>query len=201
MFKYTKAAIDIVINDIKRYCNIFKYGSMIFTFIYFGYSIYVKSGNVIINIVLLSLFGLYALLDLFTTNKELKFLKKFVIRSYKGLKFVTKTFSLGVMIYSIYTAASNVSPISIILATLMIVMWVLQLLFEIVIEIVNDKRDLIVAGWNKDIDNLKKPVSTVTNFIKKVKGEEVIVDDNSASKEIKLLEKKINKSKKEKVKV
>jgi len=198
MFKYTKAAIDIVISDIKRYCNIFKYGSMIFTFIYFGYAIYAKSGNVIVNIVLVSLFGIYALLDLFASN-NFKPLKRFVRRSYKGLKFVTKTFSLGVMIYGIYNATTNVAPISIILATLMIVMWVLQLLFEIVIEIFNDKKDLIVVGWNKDIENLKKPVSTVTNFKRKVKGEKVIEIEDDDSKEIKILERKIKKNKEKKV--
>ena len=198
MFKYTKAAIDIVIGDIKRYCNIFKYGSMIFTFLYFGYAIYSRSGNVIINVILLILFVVYMLLDFLTNNKDLKVIKKFVRRSYKFLKFITKTFSLGVMVYSIYNATTNVSPISIILATLMIVMWVLQLLFEIIIEIFNDKKDLIVVGWNQDIENLKRPVTNVSNFIKKVKGENVVVDENKNCKEIKILEKKINKNKEKK---
>lgn len=197
MFKYTKAAIDIVINDIKSCCNIFKYGSMIFTILYFGYSLYSKSGNLIANIVLLSLFSFYAILDFFTHDKELKSLKKFIKKSYKSLKMITKTFSLGVVIYGIYTASTNVSAISIILATLMIIMWVLQLLFEVIIGIFEAKKDLIVVGWNKDIENLKKPVTTVSNLIKKVKGEEFDRGSNE-SKEMKILEKQINKGKKEK---
>lgn len=199
MFRYTKAAIDIVIEDIKRYCVLFKFGSMLFTFIYFGYALYSKTGNIIVNSVLLGLFILYAFLDFFTHKKDFKPFKKFIRRSYKGLKFITKTFSLGVMVYSIYNATTNVSSISIILATLMIVMWVLQLLFEIVIELFNDKKDLIVAGWSKDIENLKRPVTSVSNFIKKVKGEDIFDEEIEVSKEIKVLERKISKDKKVKV--
>lgn len=195
MFKYTKAAVDIIVNDVRRYCNIFKYGTMIFTLVYFIYSIYIENGNLVANIVLLSLFSLYAILDLVTGKKDYKLFKRFIWKSYKGLKITTKAFSLGVMIYGIYIAASNISPISIILVTLMIIMWVLEILFEIVISIFEDKKDLLVAGWNKDIDNLKKPVTTVNNFIKKVKGEEVVVNNYSSSREIKILERKINKEK------
>lgn len=201
MFKYTKAAIDIVIEDIKKYCNIFKYSSMVFTILYFIYALYSKSANLIVNVVLLSLFSIYAVLDLFTCKKKLKTLKKFIKRSYKSLKMITKAFSLFIMIYGIYGAATNVSAISIILVTLMIIMWVLQLLLEIFIEIFENKKDLIVAGWNKDVENLRKPVSTVTNFIKKVKGEEIAEADTLNCKEIKIIENKILKSKKSKVKI
>ena len=138
MFMYTRAAIDIVIGDIKRYCNIFKYSSMIFTFLYFGYVLYSKSGNFFVNVILLGLFSSYTIFDLLTHKKDFKPLKKFIRRSYKGIKFFAKTFTLGVMIYGIYTASISVSAISIILATLMIIMWVLQLLLEIVIEIFDD---------------------------------------------------------------
>lgn len=191
MFRYTKAAIDILINDIKKYCDIFKYSTMICTILYFIYALFSKTGNFIINSILLGLFVIYILLDVSTTKKEAKLLKRFILKSYKVLKFATKTFSLVVMVYSIYNATANVSGISIILATLMIIMWVLQLLFEIVIQLFNDKKDLIVAGWSKDIENLKKPVTNVTNFIKKVKGEEIIESTSSNTREIRILEKKL----------
>ena len=71
MFKYTKAAVDIIVNDVKRYCNIFKYGTMIFTLAYFIYSIYAKNGNFVFNLVLLSLFSLYAFLDFINCLKDL----------------------------------------------------------------------------------------------------------------------------------
>ena len=97
------------------------------------------------------------------------------------------------MIYGIYIASSNVNGVTIILATLMILAWVLELLFEIVIALFEDKKDLLVEGWNKDIEDLKKPVTSVNNFIKKIKGEEVI-ENTKVSKNIKILEKRINKN-------
>jgi len=162
------------------------------------YAIYAKVGNIVVNSILLSLVVFYTLFELITKNKNIKHIKKIVRRSYKSIKFLTKTFSLGIMIYGIYVASTNVSGISIILATLMIILWVLQLLLELVVEIFDDKKDLIVAGWNKDIENLKKPVTKVNNFIKKFRGEE-IVEEICDSKELKLLEKKINENKKVKV--
>ena len=199
MFKYTKAAIDIVIDDIRRYCNIFKYASFVFTFVYLGYAFFTGSGNFVVNIVLLSTLVLYFIFDLFTKNKDLKQLKKIVRRIYKVVKYSMKTFTIAVMVYGIYTASTNVSAISIILTTLMIIMWAIQLLFEMIVEIFEDKKDLIVAGWGKDIDNLKRPVTTVNNFIKKVKGEDIIEEESNSSKEIRILERKINKDKKVKV--
>ena len=195
MFKYTRAAIDIVVEDIKRYCNIVKNGSIIFTLLYFVYVFCTGSGNLTINIVLTALFIVYTFLDLITKNKELKSLKKFIKKSYTWIKFVTKTFTLGIIVYGVYTATTHVTPFSIILVTLMIILWALQLLFEIVISIFEDKRDLLVAGWGKDIENLKKPATTVTNFIKKVKGEEVIIEDDSNSREMKILEKRVARNK------
>ena len=53
----------------------------------------------------------------------------------------------------------------------------------------------MVAGWSKDIENLKKPATTVTNFIKRVKGEEIIIEDDSNSREIKILERRVAKNK------
>lgn len=195
MFKYTRAAIDIVISDIKKYCNIFKYASIIFSSIYFGYSIYSKSGNFVINIILLTSLLAYSIFEFITHKKDLKLLKRIVRRSYKIIKFTTKGFTLGMMLYGLYTASVNASPISIILATLMIIMWVLQLLFEIVIEIFDSKKDLIVAGFDKDIEDLKKPVTTVNNIIRKIKGDEIIEERNTSSKELKIIEKRMSKNK------
>ena len=195
MFRYTRAAVDIVVEDIKRYCNIFKNGSIIFTLLYFIYVFCTGSGNLTINIILTALFVVYTFLDLITKNKELKSLKRFIKKSYTWLKFITKTFTLGIIVYGVYTATTHITPFSIILVTLMIILWALQLLFEIVISIFEDKRDLLVAGWSKDIENLKKPATTVTNFIKRVKGEEIIIEDDSNSREIKILERRVAKNK------
>lgn len=195
MFIYTRTAIDIIITDIKKFATIFNYGSLIFTSAYFIYALVTKTGNFIANIILASLFVGYTIFYFVTKSMEMKTAKKVVKRSYKWIKIVIKTFTLGAMIYGIYTATTNVTPISIILATLMIILYVLQILLELACEIVEDKKDLLVEAVAKDMEIVTKPVSAVGNFVKRMKGEEVVVEEKETSREIRILEKRMAKNK------
>ena len=195
MFKYTRTAIDIIITDIKKFATIFNYGSLIFTSAYFIYALVTKTGNFIANIILASLFVAYTIFYFVTKSMEMKTAKKVVKRSYKWIKIIIKTFTLGAMIYGIYTTTTNVTPISIILATLMIIMYVLQILLELACEIVEDKKDLLVEAVAKDMEIVTKPVSAVGNFVKRMKGEEIDVEEKEPSRELKILEKRMAKNK------
>ena len=125
----------------------------------------------------------------------MKTAKKIVKRSYKWIKIVIKTFTLGAMIYGIYITTTNVTPISIILATLMIILYVLQILLELACEIVEDKKDLLVEAVAKDMEIVTRPVSAVGNFVKRMKGEEVVIEEKEPSRELKILEKRMAKNK------
>lgn len=195
MFKYTRTAIDIIISDIKKFSTIFNYGSLIFTSAYFIYALVTKTGNFIANIILASLFVGYTIFYFITKSMEMKTAKKIVKRSYKWIKIVIKTFTLGAMIYGIYITTTNVTPISIILATLMIILYVLQILLELACEIVEDKKDLLVEAVAKDMEIVTKPVSAVGNFVKRMKGEEVVIEEKEPSRELKILEKRMAKNK------
>ena len=195
MFKYTRTAIDIIISDIKKFSTIFNYGSFIFTSAYFIYALVTKTGNFIANIILASLFVGYTIFYFITRSMEMKSAKKIVKRSYKWIKIVIKTFTLGAMIYGIYITTTNVTPISIILATLMIILYVLQILLELACEIVEDKKDLLVEAVAKDMEIVTKPVSAVGNFVKRMKGEEVVIEEKEPSRELKILEKRMAKNK------
>lgn len=195
MFKYTRTAIDIIISDIKKFSTIFNYGSLIFTSAYFIYALVTKTGNFIANIILASLFVGYTIFYFITKSMEMKTAKKIVKRSYKWIKIVIKTFTLGAMIYGIYITTTNVTPISIILATLMIILYVLQILLELACEIVEDKKDLLVEAVAKDMEIVTRPVSAVGNFVKRMKGEEVVIEEKEPSRELKILEKRMAKNK------
>ena len=195
MFKYTRTAIDIIISDIKKFSTIFNYGSLIFTSAYFIYALVTKTGNFIANIILASLFVGYTIFYFITRSMEMKTAKKIVKRSYKWIKIVIKTFTLGAMIYGIYITTTYVTPISIILATLMIILYVLQILLELACEIVEDKKDLLVEAVAKDMEIVTRPVSAVGNFVKRMKGEEVVIEEKEPSRELKILEKRMAKNK------
>ena len=194
MFKYTKASIELILEDIRKYCAIFRFGSLSFTSIYFIYALIAKTGNFYTNLILAVLFFGYTIFDLATQKVNVKRVKKVIKRSYGVIRFGIRAFTLGATIYGLYTASTDVNPISTVLTTLMIIMWVLQVLLELVSNIFEDKKDLVLAGINKDIENMRKPVTDVGNFFKKVAGQEV-PPAQPMSKEEKILEKRVQKNK------
>ena len=130
MFKYTRESINLIIEDFKRYCKIFKCCSLIFTTLYFIYAIFSKMGIFVVNIILASMFLAYTVFEFVTKNTDWKSARKYTRRTYHWIKLSIKAFTLGSLLYSIYTATTHISAISTITATLMIIMWVLQLLLE-----------------------------------------------------------------------
>jgi hypothetical protein len=81
------------------------------------------------------------------------------------------------------------------MATLMIIVWVLQVLLELVITVFEDEKDLVLAGIKKDIDDIKRPVSDVGNFFRRVAGQEVHIYEEDEPREIKILKKRMEKKK------
>lgn len=197
MFKYTRTAINILIEDIKRFSTYFKYGSLVFTTAYFIYALITQKGVFIANIILASLFLLYTFFDFFYAKKTEKFVKKIVRKSYKWVRLAIKAFTLGALVYGVYTATTQVSAMATILTTLMIMLWIMQVVFELLIEIIERKVDMIISGFNQDIEDIKRPATTVGNIIKRVKGQEIEKVEKSQS--VLLLENRI-KSDKEKAK-
>ena len=194
MFKYTREAINKIIDDFKLLSKIFKYTSQVATIAYLTYSIIFNVGNFYANIILLILFVGYVIFDFVVSDEGNKFIKKVVKRTVNWLKISIRAFTLLVLIYSIYTATTNASAITIIMATLMIIVWVLQVLLELVISVVEDEKDLVLAGLKKDIDDIKKPVTDVGNFFRRVAGQEIIEQEDE-SREIKILKKRMEKRK------
>lgn len=195
MFKYTREAINKIIDDFKLLSRIFKYTSQVVTVGYLTYSIIAKVGHFYANLILLVLFVGYTIFDFVVSDENNKFFKKVVKRTVNWLKISIRAFTLLVLIYSIYTATTNANAITIIMATLMIIVWVLQVLLELVITVVEDEKDLVVAGLKKDIDDIKKPVSDVGNFFRRVTGQEVYVQEENDPREIKILKKRMEKRK------
>lgn len=192
MFKYTLIAKDIIIRDIKKYVALFKYAFLAINVGYYVFAIVTGLGYLWANIALLAVILLYFIFTVITQNIKMKTAKKRVKRTYKWIKIGIKAITLGATLYGIYIAANAVNPISIIITTLMIILWVLETLLEIISEVVASKIDLLIAGWKKDIEDIKKPVSKVGNFFRKLKGEEPIESDYDQSK-IDILDNEINK--------
>ncbi|MFQ7076885.1 MAG: hypothetical protein ACLRSW_02535 [Christensenellaceae bacterium] len=103
-------------------------------------------------------------------------------------KRLIKLFTLGVAVYGICTAVERVSAVSVILAALMIVGWILQIIFEVLIKILTNRVNFILEGLEADLDNMLKPVRSVGNFFKKVTGKEVAPPKELTKNQLKLKE-------------
>lgn len=176
MFKYTRASINNLVNDCKLYAKIFKYISLISTFGLLIYQIvtgFINKNNLVyVYVGLLSAFVIFTILDFVFGHLEKKRPRQIAKRIYKIIKATLKGVTLGFTIYEI-SVASKVDGIQIILATLMIVMWVVSLLTDIIVEVVQIRAAEIMVALQEDIDDIKRPVTTVTSTIKKIFGREV----------------------------
>lgn len=174
MFDYTRAAFRKIVDDFKKIDFIRCVLTQSIYIAYLIYAICIGSGLLAVNIALLTLAVAYFLFFLYMKRYGVqKLVKKTVKKVYKWSKRLIKLFNLGVMIYGLAVTANHFTALSLILAALMIVGWVLEILFEVVFNFFLKKAKLIMAGMETDYKQVTKPVTTVGNFFKKLSGKQV----------------------------
>ena len=174
MLDYTKNAILKIVNDFKKFIFLCNVTTQIAYIAYLVYTLIAQTGLWFINLALLIISVSYLLFFLYATKKEAcKQLKKRMNLLFKRCKQLVKFFTLGVMLYGIWQTTENVTPLSVILSALMIVGFVLQILFEVILKLLLNRADLILEGLKADWEQATKPVKSVGNFFKKLTGKEV----------------------------
>ena len=193
MLDYTKMAIKQTIADLKRTDYVRNIITQLVYIFYLVYTLIVRTGYFAFNIALLALSVAYLIFFLVMTScgksPEGKQVKRVTTGIFVWCKRLIKLFTLGLTIYGICTAVEHVSAVSVILAALMIVGWLLQIVFEVLIKILTNRVTLITDALEADIDNIIKPFKTVGNFFKKVTGHEVPPPKEPTKNQLKLKEK------------
>lgn len=185
MFKYTRATINKTIAEFKLFSRIFKYLYIILNFIYLTYKLITDNSNFIFYIVLLSIFIVYATFSiLIDFDKRFKKAKRISRRIFKITNIFFKMIIIVTNILCIYKASSNFTAMTIILLLLTILLWIMQVTIEIFIYVFESKKDLLIDAIKEDFKGIVKPVSSVSNFIKKIKGEDIDEKEESNSIEI-----------------
>ena len=170
MLNNTRSAIGKMIDDIKAFSYYFNIVMQVMYFAYLLYAIGTDRGILWLNIALAGLSILYFVFYVATYNKKddtAKQVKKSVRNLHRWCKLGGKTLTLCVMVYSIYATTQDVSPTSVIMTALMVVAWVLQLLFSLVIGFLEKEKDIILEAIRKDMEPVTKPVKAVSGFFKK----------------------------------
>lgn len=177
MFDSTHMLVDKTITDIKRAvyaCNV------LFQCVYIGYllfAILAATGILAINIILLAISVAYFVFFLVTTSfgktPDGKELRKTVARIFKWCKILIKPVTLGFAFYGIYTADGNAASISIILTILMLLGWILQIVFEVLVMLVEIRVEQFKAAVSLDVEKVLAPFKQTGNFFKRLAGKEV----------------------------
>ena len=178
----TKTALQLIVEDFKRYILILKWIFLGFSFATIIYSIVVGIGNLVINCCLLGVLLIYALLDSIFKLKQKPDPSRKLRVIYAWTRIALNAAALISSLYAIYSATSSeVRPISIVLATLSLIMFILKVLTEIVMEIFQSKWTLLK---NAMIMDAKEHPNTSGKLFSPIIGdvEEVEVKDSVAER-------------------
>ena len=139
----TKTALQLIIEDFKKILLVLKWIFVAFSATTLIYGIVTNTGTRIINILLLGLLLVYSLLDTILRLKEKPEPTRKLRIIYVWMKIFLNAVALVSSIYSLYSAtASEIKPISILLVTLSLIMFILKVLVEITYEILQSKWSL-----------------------------------------------------------
>lgn len=174
LFSNTRLAVNKTVSDIKFSVRFANLCAQIF---YIGYLIYALSANIgmpVANIVLLAISVAYFVFYVSTLGvltKAEKRLKSNAGHAYRWIKISLGAITLATTIYGIYVAASDVNPITIILATLAVIAWILQVALEFVVFFFEHHMYMIMDAVAADKEAITQPVRAVGDFVKKVATE------------------------------
>ena len=177
MLDYTKTAVEKVVSDFKKLDYLRNVATQILYIGYLCYALIAGAGIALVNAVLLVLsFAYFIFFLIVTTGKADKAkvkTKKIVKKIFTRCKQIIKLFTLGVMIYGIYATTTHVTPLSVVLSAFLIVGWVLQVVFEVVLNFFVARANFLLEGLKADVETITKPAKTVGNFFKKITGQEI----------------------------
>lgn len=163
MFSYTKAAIDKIKNDLKIGVAIFEIITIVLIITYLIFALSLGFGNLIINSVLLAVVSVYFILFLINLKFNLKCFRSKIKKYYKRIRLAILASSLSISMYELYVTTNDVNPITIILITLLLIFWILQIVTEIIYRLMANEIDLLVQAIAQDKTNALEPVRKLLN--------------------------------------
>ena len=173
MLDYTIVAWEKALNDAKRVFYGIGLVSQILYIAYLLYSIFAPAGIFIVNVILCVVSVIYFAFYVFYYDKCKDYIKNRMKHAFVWFKIGINAFTLGVALYGIYAATTNITPTSVIMVAMMVVSWVLRVFLELAVCFLEGEFNLVLEGLRADWDNATKPVKTVSNAIKKITGQEV----------------------------
>lgn len=197
MLDYTRLALQKTYEDFKKIGHVFNVFTQLLYIAYLTYSIIVQTGRWWIKTIFLTISVAYFIFYIVVYYSKKQKLGKVGKKVFKRSKLVLKFFELGVAFYSIAVTANDVTTASVILLAMMLVFWLLQVVFDVIVSILENRANLIFEGLKADWEEIKRPFDSVSNFVKKIKGQE-IEPEPEKNKQRLWLDKRVSATRKEK---
>ena len=175
MLDHTLAALKYIVDGFKRMIFVIALITQLVIIGHLGYSIYAEKGNLIANIVLITLSVAYFAFFIATRNmnsREEKNMKKITKRIFDYSKIFINAMTLGTVLYSAVISFTDIGAIDIVLLALSLIGWIMQVIIQLIILYIDAQLELIKTAVEMDIEVVKKPVAAVSDAIKKIAGKE-----------------------------
>ena len=195
MFDYSRAIFDKTKKDLDIALTIYRFGIQILYISYLIYLLFTPNKIWYLHLALLAISTAFFVFDIVTT-KAIKAIKaekvsRFAKRAkserlarakkrrsdIKKIKFYTshfiKIFVLASAFYPIIVAPTTVHPLSIMCTTVMVLLWILQIIFEILKLVLEGRGELFMEALHADVEFITKPVGFVKDTFNKLRGKEV----------------------------
>ena len=196
MLKYTKAAIDKIKEDLKVGVALFEIITLILMLTYLILALSFSFGNLIINIILLVVVSIYFLFYLANLKFRFKWFNSIFKKYYRIIRLIILASSLTITLYELYVTTNEVNPVTIILVTLLIIFWLLQVVIEIIYRLVVNEIDLLLQAIAQDKESALEPVKKIFKEETKPKSKKILRLEKKMEKVKEKEEKSSNKKRK-----
>lgn len=177
MLDNTRKALDKVKRDIAVIKWIFMYGTNIMLSLYLCLSLVFKIGDFAINVAMFSVSVVFLLFNLIYGKKEMSKKRKKAVKRKKEkvnhvlkvLMIFIKAVSLGMTLYAMYIAVETVSPVSIVLTTILIIFWLVGTMVEIIDLLFDFERDRVINGVKEDFEWFSNAKNVIEKKVVQVK--------------------------------
>ena len=213
MFKYTRAAVSMIFDGIKKFLY---WATVLGNGIYIAYLIFALCTGVgfwFVNTALLAINIAYLIFFFIMESKKKKAEttedkednKKAERTSSRGsrlfslFKVIIQFINLSIIIYGIVFLGNDIPPLNVILVTLMIIFLILQIAFIVLGQVIDGLKVLIEEAWEADMNETKEPLRATGNWFRRLFGKEE-KEEPKPTKTKKKLDKFITKKKEAKKK-
>ena len=173
MFDYTVTAAKKIYEDFKKFGRVCDVITQILYIAYLTYSVFAQTGRWWIKAILLGISVGYFIFYIVTQCSKKYQLGKRGKRVFTWSKLGLKLFELGVAFYSISVTTNDATTTSVILLAMMLVGWLLQVVFDVIVSILENRATLFFEAVKADWEEMKRPLDNVSGFMKKLTGKPV----------------------------